>query len=75
MKRCEGCDEDEPESRPVKVDRSNGIDVNDKSLPTCLARCDSGNDKSLTVSWKEDLQNGKEESSSSRSSTSEKGRS
>jgi topoisomerase IA-like protein len=30
--------------------------VDDKSLPNCLARCFSGSDKSLTVSWIEDLE-------------------
>ena len=71
-------DDDEPESRLVKVDKSNGFDVDDWSLPNCLARCVSGRDKSLTGLLERGLENGEEESSSSSSSkegrSSEEGR-
>ena len=61
-------DDDEPESRLVKVDRSNGFDVDDWSLPNCLARCVSGRDRSLTGLLERGLENGEEESSSCSSS-------
>ena len=51
-------DDDEPESRLVKVDKSNGFDVDDWSLPNCLARCVSGRDRSLTGLLERGLENG-----------------
>ena len=45
------------------VDRSNGFDVDDESLPICLARCASGRDKSLTGLLERGIENGQEESS------------